>query len=72
MIESAAIDERAQRQNGLPATRAPSHAGALEPRAVSDTEPESDAHAPGRILILVDDLTVAVPTDRAGRPDARR
>ena len=31
MLESAALDERAQRQNGLPATRPPSHAGALEP-----------------------------------------
>ena len=31
MIESAALDERAQRQNGLPATRPPSHAGAFEP-----------------------------------------
>ena len=31
MIESAALDERAQRQNGLPAIRPPSHAGALEP-----------------------------------------
>ena len=31
MTESAALDERAQRQNGLPATRPPSHAGAFEP-----------------------------------------
>ena len=31
MIESAALDERGQRQNGLSATRPPSHAGAFEP-----------------------------------------
>ena len=31
MIESAALNERAQGQNGLPATRPPSHAGAFEP-----------------------------------------
>ena len=31
MIESAALDERAQGENGLPATRPPSHAGAFEP-----------------------------------------
>ena len=31
VIESAALDERAQGENGLPAARPPSHAGALEP-----------------------------------------
>ena len=31
MIESAALNERAQGENGLPATQPPSHAGALEP-----------------------------------------
>ena len=31
VIETAALDERAQRQNGLPAAQTPSHAGALEP-----------------------------------------
>ena len=31
VTESSALDERAQRQNGLPAARPPSHAGAFEP-----------------------------------------
>ena len=31
VFEAAALDERAQRQNGLPTARPPSHAGALEP-----------------------------------------
>ena len=31
MTESLTLDERVKGQNGLPATRAPSHAGVLEP-----------------------------------------
>ena len=57
MVESAALDERAQGENGLAATQPPTHAGALEPfgdqrLARRLNHPDDNAHRKGARLTV--------------------